>query len=196
MTGSENIPDSQILDGIRDNRLNETVYSIYRQYAEMVSLFVMKNGGSRQDGEDIFQETVITFVDLVQNNKFRGEAGIKTILVSIARNIWVNEWKKKKALDQRGKVFEIGRERVEENILSDLDQRQTKLQLMELMGKMNESCKSLLTMFYYENLSFTEIVAQTHYENEQVVRNKKYKCLKELSESIQGNSLLKILIKE
>lgn len=196
MTGSENIPDSQILDGIRDNRTNEAVYTIYRQYAEMVSLFVIKNGGSRQDGEDIFQETVITFVDLVQNNRFRGEAGIKTILVSIARNIWVNEWKKKKALDQRGKVFEISRERVEENILKDLDQRQTKLQLMELMGKMNEACKSLLTMYYYENLSFKEIVARTHYENEQVVRNKKYKCLRELSVSIQDNPLLRILIKD
>jgi len=196
MAGFENIPDSEILEGIRDNRLNDAVYSIYRQYAEIVGLFVMKNGGSRQDGEDIFQETVITFIDLVQNNKFRGEAGIKTILVSIARNIWVNEWKKKKALDQRGKVFEISRERVEENILQDLDQRQVKLQLMELMGKMNEACKSLLTMFYYENLSFKEIVDRTHYENEQVVRNKKYKCLKELSGAIQDNPLLKILIRD
>jgi hypothetical protein len=34
-----------------------------------------------------------------------------------------------------------------------------------------------------------EIVSQMHYENEQVVRNKKYKCLQQLTDKIKQNPL-------
>jgi hypothetical protein len=36
-----------------------------------------------------------------------------------------------------------------------------------------------------------EILEATDYENEQVVRNKKYKCLKQLEQMISGNPTLK-----
>ena len=34
-----------------------------------------------------------------------------------------------------------------------------------------------------------EIVSQMHYENEQVVRNKKYKCLQQLTDKMKQNPL-------
>ncbi len=34
-----------------------------------------------------------------------------------------------------------------------------------------------------------EIVSHLHYENEQVVRNKKYKCLQQLTDKIKQNPL-------
>ena len=54
---------------------------------------------------------------------------------------------------------------------------------------MGESCRKILSLFYYENLSMKEIVSQMHYENEQVVRNKKYKCLQQLTDKIKQNPL-------
>ena len=46
-------------------------------------------------------------------------------------------------------------------------------------------------MFYYENLPMKEILEKTEYETEQVVRNKKYKCLKQLEQMLNENPLLK-----
>jgi hypothetical protein len=45
-------------------------------------------------------------------------------------------------------------------------------------------------LFYYENLSMKEIVDYLPYENEQVVRNKKYKCLQQLTGLIKNNPLI------
>jgi DNA-directed RNA polymerase specialized sigma subunit len=62
--------------------------------------------------------------------------------------------------------------------------REMRHQLMQLVGDLGDTCKKILVAFYYENLSMKEILQQSEYENEQVVRNKKYKCLKQLEQML------------
>jgi RNA polymerase sigma factor (sigma-70 family) len=185
-----NFSDDAIVAGILSNDLNEIIFYIYKHYAELISFNVVMMGGSLQDGEDIFQETVVTFIDLVRKSKFRGDSSVKTFLVSVARNIWLNELKKRKSGDQRAKVFETSRGHIENDVIENLNKREMREQLLSLMGHLGESCRKILTLFYYENLSFEEIIRKMGYESEQVARNKKYKCMKELSDLIRNNPVL------
>jgi RNA polymerase sigma factor (sigma-70 family) len=146
--------------------------------------------GSQQDADDIFQETVVAFIDIVKKDRFRMEAGIKTFLVAIARNTWYKEIKKKERSGYREKVFEIGRGSNELDVSNEISDRELKSELREMLGKLGESCRKILMLFYYENLPMKEIVNHLHYENEQVVRNKKYKCLKELTDLVKANPLI------
>ena len=68
--------------------------------------------------------------------------------------------------------------------------RQSKADLMKVMDQLGENCKKILLLFYYENKSMKEIVTELPYENEQVVRNKKSKCLKKLEQLVTGNKNL------
>lgn len=173
--------DQEILRGIRSRELDATIPSIYRLHAESVTAFVVQQGGSREDGEDIFQETVLTFIDLVQQGKFREASSVKTFLHSIARNIWLNEWKKKQRLDERGKVFENRKEVDGEADIADiLHQRQVKALFQGVLDQIGETCKTLLTLFYYDGLSYREILGRLPYQNEQVLRNQKHKCMQSL----------------
>jgi RNA polymerase sigma factor (sigma-70 family) len=196
MVDTNILADEAILAGIRSNDLNGVIFQIYKQYAELVSFNVVTMGGSLQDGEDIFQETVVAFIELVRKGKFRGESSIKTFLVAVARNLWFNELRKKKSGDQRAKVFETNREHIENDVMEDINQREIKEQFLVLMTHLGASCKKILTMFYYENLSFEEITVKMGYENEQVARNKKYKCMKELSDLIRDSPVLKARLKQ
>jgi RNA polymerase sigma factor (sigma-70 family) len=182
--------DEEIIAGIRNNQLNETIYAIYRQYMGAVIAYVIHSGGNQQDAEDIFQETVIVFIKLVQEGKFRGESAVKTFLVAIARNFWLNEWKKRQSQDRRGKVFEISRGDEGDDILENVYRRETKEQFLEIIDALGEPCKTILVMYYYENEPYKEIVKRLHYENEQVVRNKKYRCMKLLTEMVRNNPIL------
>jgi RNA polymerase sigma factor (sigma-70 family) len=182
-----NFSDDAIIAAIHSNDLDEVIFYIYKQYAELISFNVVTMGGSLQDGEDIFQETVVTFIDLIRKNKFRGDSSIKTFLVSVARNIWLNELKKKKSGDQRARIFETSRGQMDNDVLDNLNQREKREQLLSLMGRLGESCRKILTLFYYDNLPFDEIIRKMGYETEQVARNKKYKCMRELSELIRSN---------
>ena len=190
MKGEEISNDQRILAGIFSNDLNAIIHQLYKQYSGMVIAYIITNQGSQQDGEDVFQEALIAFINLVKSGKFRGEASLQTTFVSIARNIWLNEQKKRKSLDTRGKLFENARQQ-EADPSSLLLQREVSEQFLALIARLGDSCKTLLTLVYYENLSFKEILERLHYENEQVIRNKKYKCMKELTDMIRDNPTFK-----
>jgi RNA polymerase sigma factor (sigma-70 family) len=188
--------DADLLAAIRNgDQLNSAILFIYQQYANTVGSYIITNSGSQQDAEDIFQETVVTFIDLVKKDKFRGEAAIKTFLVSIARNIWLNELKKKERSGIREQQYEKSREQDEMDISHYIADREVKQQFRSVIEKLGGSCKKLLTLFYYENMSMKELLDHLPYENEQVVRNKKYKCLQHLTGLLRENPIIARQIK-
>ena len=189
--------DAELITAIGNgDQLNSAIYFIYQQYSSTIQSFILANSGTPQDAEDIFQETVVTFIDLVKKNKFRGEAAIKTFLVAIARNLWLNELKKRIHSEKREKLFETSRELTETDVSQYITDREMKQQFVEVLDKLGESCKKLLTLYYYENLSMKDILHHLPYENEQVVRNKKYKCLQSLTELIKQNPVIARLVNQ
>ena len=152
MKGDEISNDQRILAGIFSNDLNAIIHQLYKQYSGMVIAYIITNQGSQQDGEDVFQEALIAFINLVKSGKFRGEASLQTTFVAIARNIWLNEQKKRKSLDTRGKLYENARQQ-EADPSSLLLQREVSQQFLDLMSRLGEPCRELLTLVYYENLS-------------------------------------------
>jgi len=189
--------DAELIAAINSPKdLNSAILFIYQQYSESTSSFIISYGGSQQDADDVFQETVVAFIGLVQKGKYRMEASIKTLLVSVARNIWFNELKKRERSGHREKQFELGREQQEMDVSHQIGDHEKKKQLRDLVYQLGESCRKILMLFYYENLSMKEIVEYLPYENEQVVRNKKYKCLQQLSGLIKDNPVIASTINE
>ncbi len=184
------LSDSDLVEAIREkDMLEQAISQLYIDYSETTRSFIMGKGGAEQDADDIFQETIVSFIDIVQKGKFRQESSIGTFLISISKNIWYNEIRKRQRAGNREKIFEMDRDQEEGTIAESIQEREMKQQLNKLLQEMGESCKRILSLFYYENLSMREIVSQMHYENEQVVRNKKYKCLQQLTDKIKQNPL-------
>ena len=137
------------------------------------------------DAEDIIQEVLVVFIDIVQTQRYRNEASVRSFLYTLTRNLWISELRKRNSDSRRNEFFEADREKVEEDVSNFLIYNEAQVLIVELFDRMGEKCKRILTLFYYENLSMKEILKQTNYENEQVLRNRKYKCLKELTDVIQ-----------
>ena len=180
--------DAELIAAISGGRdLNDAIRFIYREYAQATSSFIIQHGGSEQDADDIFQETVVAFIDVVRKGKYRMEASIKTFLNSIAKNYWFNEMKKRDRSGVRDKAFELGRDKNEADVSHYISEMERKRQLRDLVDQLGDSCRKVLLLFYYENLSMKEMVDHLPYDNEQVVRNKKYKCLQALTGLIKDN---------
>ena len=191
-----NFPDPELVANLRaGQRMDETIKALYRNNFESLSWYVMNNSGNREDAEDVFQEVVISFIDLVQKDKFRGESTVKTFLYSLNRHIWLNELKKRGRTLAREEKFGKGQEQVTLDASHFIADREQKDQLVKLVEELGEVCKKILLLFYYENLSMKEILETMHYENEQVVRNKKYKCLKQLELMLNEKPHLKQTLK-
>lgn len=183
--------DAELIQNIKNNKnLNAAIGFIYQEYFEYLNSFIISNSGSEQDAQDIVQEVIVDFIRVVQYDKFRGEASVKTFLHAMTRNAWLNELKKRDRAGKRDKIFELNR--VQDNSSADTgyEQRESKKLLLNIFNKLGDGCKKILTLFYFEELSMKEILEQTNYENEQVVRNKKHKCFKELVLQIKGNTTI------
>lgn len=187
-----NLTDSELVRSIRQGGAMEpAIKFIYREYFESLSRYVIQNSGSHEDAEDIFQEMILGFIELVQQDKFRGESSVKTFLFSINRNLWLNELKKRGRSEAREMKYEKSKEISDMDVSHFIARREATQQVMGIVEQLGETCRKILVMFYYENLPIKEILEQLDYENEQVVRNKKYKCLKQLEQMISDNPTLK-----
>jgi RNA polymerase sigma factor (sigma-70 family) len=188
--------DRELISCIKVNTgLNEAIGFLYRQHFDALSALIIHNSGTAEDAKDIVQEVVVNFINTVRSGKYRGESSIKTFLFAMARYTWLNELKRRGRADKREKLFETGSPESSEMEIA-IEKRETQRQLIAVFEKLGTSCKKILTLFYYENLSIKEILEQTSYENEQVVRNKKHKCLKGLTALVKNNMSIIETLKE
>ena len=158
----------------------------------MLEYYVTNNNGTKDDAADIIQEALVAFIDIVQEDKFRGDSSMKSFLYSITRNLWLSEMRKRKSADNRNRVFEKGKDETEQGAVNQLIKSEYYKAIQDLFERLGEKCKQLLLMVYYEDLSMKDILDKTtDYQNEQVLRNKKYKCMKQLEQMIEDNQDLK-----
>jgi RNA polymerase sigma factor (sigma-70 family) len=190
------ISDVELVSNLQAGRkMDETIKAIYRDHFESLCWFVMNNSGSRQDAEDVFQEVLVNFIDMVQKDKFRGESSVKTLLFSMNRFTWFNELKKRGRSSERELKYEKEQDKDIRDVSSFIIEREMKDSIMKLVDSLGEMCKKILLMFYYENLSMKEMLENLEYENVEVVRNKKYKCLKQMEKMLAENPSIKQTLK-
>jgi RNA polymerase sigma factor (sigma-70 family) len=185
--------DADLLAAIKSPRqsdLNEAIRFMYKNYFEALKIYTLQNSGTDEDAQDIFQDTLVSFIDVVKKEKFRGESSIKTFLYTINRNLWLNELKKRGRKLERENIFEQQKDSTSNDILEKITDNESRKETLNIVDKLGEKCKQILLAYYYENLSMKEILVQVEYETEQALRNKKSKCLKQLEEMLTTNPLL------
>ncbi|BDD06606.1 RNA polymerase sigma factor [Aureibacter tunicatorum] len=178
--------DQQIIDAVlgREN-IDKQIRFIYQEHFQVLKNMILRNGGAKEEAEDVFQESVIILIDSIKSGKFKGKSSLKSFLYGIGRNLWLVSLKEKsrfivKDVEEDDQIYEMNWNDIvqvnnEENILN------------KLFNTIGEPCHSLLIAYYYEGLNITEL--QRKYSdtlaNEQVVRNKKSRCLKTLRKRME-----------
>jgi RNA polymerase sigma factor (sigma-70 family) len=189
--------DQQLIAAMQNEReMDEAIRFIYRNYYGLLQQYVINNKGTKDDAADIIQETIVAFIEIVQQKKFRGESSVKSFLYSVTRNLWLSELRRKNSADNRNRVFEQGKEALEETVVQHLIGREHYRVIQDLFESLGDKCKQLLLLVYYENLSMKDIMEKmSQYQNEQVLRNKKYKCMKQLEQMMHENEALRVQFK-
>lgn len=180
--------DEELIETLKKEHVNNmTIAFLYRNYYTVLSSYVKQNQGSEQDAEDIFQEVIVNFINIVKNEKFRGESSIKTFLFTLNKFTWLNELKKRGRALLREEKYGSEGDMNDKDVSHLLVEREAKGLVMAMMDKLGDTCRKILTAYYYDSLSMKEILTLVDYENEQVLRNKKYKCLKSLEQMLAAN---------
>ena len=184
--------ENQILEDIihGGSRLNVALGFMFREFYALLENYIKNNSGNEDDAADIIQETFLAFIKIVEDGRFRKDSSIKSILYSICRNLWITEIRKRRSSMTRHEIYESEKDESSSDFTESIARYEDHKLVMDLFGSLGAKCKNILLNFYYENLSMKEITEKEGFTNEQVLRNKKHKCMKSLIEKVQADQKL------
>jgi len=178
--------DAEIISDIQSEKyLDRAIAHIYKTYYGLLENLVLQNSGNQADAEDVIQEVLLVFVEMVQKEKYQGKASIKSFLYTLTRNMWISELRKRGSASRRHESYENEKENSEADVSEYLAYKEGQQFIQKLFAQLGDKCQQILTLFYYGDYSMKEILQKTDYDNEQVLRNKKYKCLKSLISQVE-----------
>lgn len=189
MQAVEHYSDTELIMRLRlPGGMNEALKFMYKEYYSLLESYIVNNNGNKEDAADLIQETMVSFIEIIQQDKFRGDASVKSFLYSIIRNLWMSELRRRNSTDKRNRIFEKAKDETELTVVNQLIRNEHLAAIQKLLNKLGEKCRQLLLFVYYENLSMSDIALHMpEYQNEQVLRNKKYKCMKQLEQMMNDD---------
>jgi RNA polymerase sigma factor (sigma-70 family) len=167
---------------------------LYKKHIDSIISFITARNGTREEGKDIFQDAVIQLLINVQQGTFQGNSALSTYLFAISKNLWYRRFSKARREEQYATqmVPMTADSKDPEMILMTEDQQE---HVRNLMDGLKPKCKEVL-LLWGSKFSMKEIADKLGYNNEQVVRNKKNLCLKELKERLGKQPALRQWINE
>ena len=141
---------------------------------------VRMQGGSEQDGEDVFEEAFIVFERQVRTGHFRGDSSLETWFHGIARWQWLAFRRKQRPTMDVEQAVLPSVEQTPEKILISEERR---VILQQLLAQVGERCQKLLGLFQL-NHSMREIRELLGYSSDQVAANEVHSCREKLKKVI------------
>lgn len=128
---------------------------IYQKYSKIVYKYLLSLTNNKEISEELMQET---FYSAIKNiHKFRQECSVKTWLCKIAKNKWIDYYKKTK------KKNEINIDEINEKLLLEYsfeDNYENKEQIIDLYKKihnLDEKTREVIYLRIRSEFSFKEI---------------------------------------
>ncbi len=165
--------DQKIIDLIKSQKPDKVFTTLYK-YFPVVKKMIVSNGGRSEDAEDIYQEALIVFYKKAAEADFKLSSSINTYLYSVARFMWMDQFKKQ----QKRAFVDIEKQHVNESEFSAAIETEDQYKLAEkVISELGERCKELLILFYFQTKKLKDIAKKMGYNSENTAKNQKYKCL-------------------
>ena len=168
--------DHAIQERLRSDDKN-VLAEVYAQHKEAFLNYGVRYNLDRSELMDIYQDSVVAlYQNFVEKQTVLEKSNIKTYLFGIAKNQIFS------SLKAKSRLYALPDEPEEIDVI-ELDQ-EVVTEEQKLLAKhfksIGESCQEILKMYYYRGLTIKEMVAFSHYKDENTVKSHKSRCLKKL----------------
>ncbi|SFB77053.1 RNA polymerase sigma factor, sigma-70 family [Flexibacter flexilis DSM 6793] len=168
--------DGEILQRIKRGDESALDY-LYRKHYKMMAKMILRNSGTEDEAKDIFQDALIVFWEKVISDKLVLTSKISTFLYSICQNLW------RKELDRKSKLSAEQTDNIDD---TDPDLQERIAIVNQCIAMLGDTCKRLLTHYYFDKLSMSDIAEKMGFANADTAKTKKYKCKQELDKKIKS----------
>ncbi|GAB4448759.1 MAG: hypothetical protein OHK0036_04700 [Bacteroidia bacterium] len=190
--------DIDYINGIKEN--NEAILkALYHQYFRMIRHHIITNNGNEADARDIYHETLLTLIHVVKKDNFILSSSLSTFIFAISKRLWLKHLNKNKNFSYSDNFNEdtssLSKD-ISEQYIEEYEQQEKNIQKIHIaLQSLGNPCYQLLKEFYYNHLSMEQIAEKLGYNNADVAKNQKYKCLQRLKKYFFENTTLSELPK-
>jgi RNA polymerase sigma factor (sigma-70 family) len=163
-----------------DDKLRRTVVS-----------YITQNGGSFQDAEDVFQDTVVLFDRQIRENQFQGQSNWATYFVGIAKWRWVSLKRKfsRDSAELKPEYHDAPVESVEARVIEG----EKRTVIDEVLSKIGARCQQSLHLYKLSH-SMEEIAEAMNLSSPEMAKKIAYECRKKFKEFVLGNPEYKAVL--
>lgn len=182
--------DQKIINTLTNDTDNGwAFYYMQRYFFPSINYYIRTNGGSEEDAKDIIMDSIYALLNNIKEGKYKPQdsAKLKTYFFSICKNKWKDHYKKRKNSIMTSLLE--GMEGIEEEtpyyVAFDDEVLNERQQVVaEVFKQANEKCHRILSYFYYDNLSHTEIAERMGYEGPNTSKEQKKRCMNKIRTAI------------
>ena len=176
--------DQQLLKKIREGN-DKGILELYRHHRDSFIHWAQQNYKiDEATAADVFQDTMVALHNNVAKGKlFELSSSLKTYLYAIGKNIICMKLNKMEVVTdpEEGQIADTLTIEIVDNIA--LNERQ---QLVSaLLNTIGEPCRTILRLFYFKGFSMEAIARQLEFNNENVAKTQKLRCITTLKKMLR-----------
>ena len=178
--------DSRLLERIRHGD-EDALVRLFETNRTAITAYVTHNRGTEADARELLQDAIVILWERVRANRFEQTAKLSTFLYGVVKNLWL----RRLARARREQPQEIDPERAQDftpTLLDQMIEREEAEAVQAALRKIGDTCRKLLTLFYWEERSMDEIAAMMGFANSNTAKAKKYQCKKALEQVLKDVS--------
>lgn len=181
--------DFNFLKALSEGNQKEITF-IYCQCFPAVRNFVLNNKGSIENAEDIFQKALLQILVRYRSKPFIIKTSYEAYLFTVCKNLWRRELNK----PQNGTIYgdNVGTISQETDIACAIVEQERQELFLEKLHLISDNCKKILNMFFAK-IPYSDIMKAYNYNSETVVKQRVFKCKKQLTDLIKKDSRYNIL---
>jgi len=173
--------DQQLISQLK-NRDSNALKDVYKQYKTEFFRFASRYTKADDILEDIFQDAIIAVYENALAGKLDDlKSSVKTYLFSTGKFMLFKKFRDtKEVATDEAYIFDEKETAVMEDVYEDEGPNEYQKKLVANFKKLGEKCREILELFYLKGLKLDEIMGVQGYENKNVVKSQKSRCLKTL----------------
>jgi RNA polymerase sigma factor (sigma-70 family) len=186
-----NITDKEIRKAFHNGDNKLILRFVYKEVLPVAISYITKNGGKREDAEDLVHDALISTMRFLDANPYKEIANVAAFLIHAMKNFWINKLKKS------GREFqmEVLPDRITEDISSYNYTKEKENAMQKALEKLGETCRKLLTLAIWEDKSMEEVAQALGFANANTAKTKNYQCKQQLATIINTDHYLREALK-
>lgn len=155
------------------------LFLLYHRCRPSITSYVLRNSGDTDDAEDMLQEACVIIWERIRAGLYTNEAKLETFALAVVKNIWLRRLSRKRS-ERNTTIDPDTTPAGDAGPLEDLVQEERSEIVRRALESMGDPCRSLLILYYYEELDMKEIARRMGFANAATAKSKKYQCKKML----------------